>query len=267
MFVIFLPYINPVLTEVGPLVIRWYSLAYIFGIFIGMMYFKYLAKKVKFKLTRDFIDDYITAIVLGIVIGGRLGFVLIYDPNYYLAHPLEILKTWQGGMSFHGGFMGFCVANLIIARMYKITSFTLLDITACCAPIGIFLGRIANFINGELYGRVSSLPWAVVFPNQPDIARHPSQLYEAFTEGLLLFVILNIATLRLNYYKKPGLISGLFCVFYSLFRWVAELFREPDAHIGFLFNFFTMGQLLSSAMLMLGLVIIYRSTHNNKLKN
>lgn len=263
MLAIIIPYINPVLTELGPIPIRWYSLAYIFGIFLGAMHFKYLAKKTKFDVSRDFTDDLITAAIISIIIGGRLGFVFIYDHVYYLAHPIEIVKTWNGGMSFHGGFIGFCLAAVIVCRMHKVKVLTLLDLVACCAPIGIFLGRIANFINSELFGRVTDVSWAVIFPVGDALPRHASQIYQALTEGLLLFVILNILLLKFQLHKRQGMLSGLFCVLYSLFRFITENYRQPDEQIGFVFGNFTMGQILSLVMFVAGVMIIYSSSFKN----
>ncbi len=264
MLAIILPHIDPVLADLGPVQIRWYSLAYIFGIFFGATYFQYLAKTIELKLSRNFMDDFITSIIVGIIIGGRLGFTLIYDPIYYLSHPIEILKTWNGGMSFHGGLVGFCVATLLVCRNHNIKLFTILDLAACCAPIGIFLGRIANFVNSELCGRASDVAWAVVFPDVDAIARHPSQIYEALTEGLLLFVILNIALTKFKLYKYQGMLSGLFCIFYSIFRFTVENFRQPDEQVGFVIYHLTMGQLLSIAMLIFGIIIVLRSKNGQQ---
>jgi phosphatidylglycerol:prolipoprotein diacylglycerol transferase len=262
MLAILLPHINPILADLGPIQIRWYSLAYIFGIFLGAIYFQYLAKKIKLKLSQNFMDDFITSIILGIIIGGRLGFTLIYNPKYYITHPIEILKTWNGGMSFHGGLIGFFIATLLVCRSHKVKTFAILDLAACCAPIGIFLGRIANFVNSELYGRKSDMPWAVIFPDVDSIARHPSQIYEALTEGTLLFIILNIALTKFKLYKHQGVLSGLFCVFYSLFRFTVENFRQPDEQVGFVIYHLTMGQLLSIAMIILGAFIVYKNLRN-----
>jgi phosphatidylglycerol:prolipoprotein diacylglycerol transferase len=264
MLAIILPHIDPVLADLGPIQIRWYSLAYIFGIFFGTSYFQYLAKTVKIKLSRDFIDNFIISIIFSIIIGGRLGFILIYNPYYYLTHPIEILKTWNGGMSFHGGLLGFCVATFLVCRNQKIKTMTILDLAACCAPIGIFLGRIANFINSELCGRASDLPWAVIFPNVDSIARHPSQIYEALTEGLLLFIILNIALRKYKLYKHQGMLSGLFCILYSLFRFSVETFRQPDEQLGFVMYHLTMGQLLSIVMIIFGIFITIKSKNSKK---
>ncbi len=266
MLAILLPHIDPVLADFGTIQIRWYSLAYIFGIFLGAIYLQHLAKTIKLKLSQDFMDDFITSIILGIIIGGRLGFTLIYDPRYYLTNPIEILKVWDGGMSFHGGFIGFCIATLLVCRKHKVKAFAILDLAACCAPIGIFLGRIANFVNSELYGRKSNMPWAVIFPDVDSIARHPSQIYEALTEGLLLFIILNIALTKFKLYKHQGVLSGLFCVLYSLFRFTVENFRQPDKQVGFVIYHLTMGQLLSIAMLIFGIAIIYKKA-SKSLKN
>ncbi len=260
---IILPYINPILIELGPIPIRWYSLAYVFGIFLGAIQFKYLAKKIKLEMSCDFLDDLVTGIIIGIVIGGRLGFVLIYEHTYYFAYPLEILKTWNGGMSFHGGLIGFCIATTIVCRMHKTNIFAILDISACCAPIGIFLGRIANFINNELYGRITNVSWAVVFPGE-NIARHPSQIYEALSEGLLLFVILNILMIRFKIYKSKGMISGLFCFLYAFFRFIIENFRQPDKQLGFIIHSITMGQILSILMIIIGTIVVIKIRFSNK---
>lgn len=257
MFAITIPYIDPVLTDLGPIAIRWYSLAYIFGIFLGAMHFKYLAKKTDFDVSRDFIDDLITASIISIVLGGRLGFVLIYDSAYYFAHPIEIFKTWNGGMSFHGGFIGFCIAAIMVCKIHKIPILSLFDLAACCAPIGIFLGRIANFINNELGGRLTDVSWAVITPIGDHLPRHASQIYEALTEGLLLFIILNILLFKYNMYKRHGMLSGLFCVLYSVFRFLTEIYRQPDEQLGFVLYDMTMGQVLSLVMFMFGCVLMY----------
>jgi phosphatidylglycerol:prolipoprotein diacylglycerol transferase len=262
MLAIVLPYINPVMVEIGSIPIRWYSLAYVAGFFIGAMYFKYIAKKTKIVLSKNFIDDFITAVIIGVIIGGRLGFVLIYDYAYHFGHPHEILKTWNGGMSFHGGLIGFCIAAIIVAKKHKLNILSVLDIAACCAPIGIFLGRIANFVNGELNGRVTEVPWAVIFPYGDRLPHHPSQLYEAFTEGFLLFIIINILMMKFNLYKRPGIISGLFCIFYSLFRFIVENFRQPDEQLGFIIFTLTMGQVLSIITLGVGIALVSKNIIN-----
>ena len=184
------PYIDPVVLSLGPLVIRWYSLAYIAGIFLGIAYLKFLAKKSKLTLSKEFFDDLFVGSIIGIVLGGRLGFVTFYQPIYYFAHPLDIIKIWHGGMSFHGGFIGFVIAIIIITKKHHIDLWKVLDLCACVAPIGIFFGRIANLINGELLGRTTDVVWAVIFHDGTHLSRHPSQLYEALGEGLLLFIIL-----------------------------------------------------------------------------
>lgn len=263
MLAITVPYINPIITELGPIAIRWYSLAYIFGIFLGIMHFKQLAKIAKLDISQDFIDDLITGAVIGIVVGGRLGYVLIYDPSYYFSHPLEIIKTWVGGMSFHGGFIGFCLATIIVCRIHLVPLFSALDLAACCAPIGIFLGRLANFINGELYGRKSDVAWAIIVKDTDDVPRHPSQLYEAFSEGVLLLLILNIAFYKFKLYKTRGMLSGIFCILYALFRFISELYRQPDEQLGFIFTFLTMGQILSAFMLIIGIVVIRKSLNRD----
>jgi phosphatidylglycerol:prolipoprotein diacylglycerol transferase len=198
-----------------------------------------------------------TYIILGIIIGGRLGYTVFYNPTYYLSHPLEILFTWQGGMSFHGGLIGAIIAIYLLCNKHKAIFFNIMDLIACAAPIGIFLGRIANFINGELYGRITDAPWGIVFPDGGNLPRHPSQLYEAFGEGLITFIILNIAAHKTKVLAKPGLISGIFLLLYSIARIIVENFREPDTHIGFITGGLTLGQLLSSIMLICGIYITY----------
>lgn len=252
------PQIDPVFVSLGPIDIRWYAIAYVVGILLGVSYMKILAKKARMvKLDQGFVQDFIVAAVLGIIIGGRIGFILIYHPLYYLNNPIEIFTTWGRGMSFHGGLIGFFIAVIVICRRYKINFWLVLDLAACAAPIGIFLGRIANFINGELFGRITNhhVPWAMIFPNGGPFLRHPSQIYEALTEGLLLFIIMNLLFLLLKCYKKPMLLSGLFAIFYGVFRIFSECFRDPDSQIGYIFSHFTMGQLLSIVLIMAGIFV------------
>ncbi|MCZ4281863.1 prolipoprotein diacylglyceryl transferase [Kiloniella laminariae] len=248
------PEIDPIAVSIGPFAIRWYSLAYIFGIVIGWRYCRWLCFQAPRLVRPIAMDDFMVWATLGIILGGRLGYVLFYNFTYFLSNPLEIFAVWQGGMSFHGGLLGVITAMFFFARREKIHFFTLADIVACAAPIGLLLGRLANFINGELFGRVTTAEIGMVFPNGGPLPRHPSQLYEAGLEGVALFLVLYLVV-RLDGLKRRGLISGLFMIGYGLSRSTVEFFREPDAHIGFLFGGTTMGQLLSIPMILAGLTI------------
>ena len=251
---------DPVFIDLGILQIRWYSIAYILGITLGWIYAnKLINTKIKKKfnfVTSSQFDDLLIYLVLGIVIGGRLGYVIFYNLEYYSNNLLEVFKIWKGGMSFHGGLMGVIFANFIFSKMKKINFFIFSDLICCVAPIGLFLGRIANFINGELYGKISTLPWSVIFPGGGELSRHPSQIYEAILEGGVLFVLINYLALKKQLIFKPGVISGLFLIWYSVFRLFSENFREPDLHIGYFFNYFSMGTILSFFTLVTGLFII-----------
>lgn len=258
--------LDPVLLDFGAFTIRWYSLSYIFGIFIGWWYAKKIISRkfvnsvAKFDL-KEF-DDLITYLIISIIIGGRLGYIIFYNPLYYISNPLDVLKVWEGGMSFHGALIGIIIGTYIFSINREIQTFFLLDVIACVAPIGIFLGRIANFINGELVGKVSSLYFSVIFPKIDMNPRHPSQLYEAFFEGLILFLIMNFLIYRKNY--KIGNCSFLFLFFYGIFRIISEFFREPDIHIGYLFGNISMGILLSSIMILIGFIIYFKRNDENK---
>jgi len=258
-FVIPFPAIDPVLIHLGPLAIRWYSLAYIVGLLAGWRYIRALALKPPHAATPLEIDDFLTWAILGVVLGGRLGYVLFYNFDYYLENPLSVLKVWQGGMSFHGGFLGVVVAGLLFVRRRGIRILPFADLVACATPIGLFLGRLANFINGELFGRPSDVPWAVIFPNGGPYPRHPSQLYEAGLEGLALFALLHILSRWEAVRLRPGLLTGVFLSGYATARMIGELFRQPDFHIGFLTGGTTMGQWLSTPMLAVGLYLIVRA--------
>lgn len=259
-FAIAFPTIDPVLIEIGPLVIRWYALAYITGLVLGWLYMRWLVQRPGWQLTTLDLDDLLLYVTLGVVLGGRLGYVLFYRPDYYLGHPNEILAVWQGGMSFHGGLIGVLAAMALFAYRRKIHFLDLGDAVAAAVPIGLFFGRIANFINAELYGRESDVPWAVIFPFGGDNPRHPSQLYEAALEGLLLFLILFWFARQPRNPAHRGRIGGLFLIGYGLARSFVELFREPDDHLGFLLNeTLTMGQILSLPMIVIGLVLVIRS--------
>jgi phosphatidylglycerol:prolipoprotein diacylglycerol transferase len=258
------PNIDPVLVHFGPLAIRWYSLAYIAGILLGWWIIaKELAKHPLENLNKKRIDDTITWAVIGIVAGGRLGYVFFYKPDYYFEHPVQILHLWEGGMSFHGGLAGFILAFFLFCRKYKVDFLKLMDLMACVAPIGIFFGRVANFINGELWGRITDSPLGMVFPtggasNGENWPRHPSQLYEAMLEGLVLFIFMMLLLKLTNLREKTGALGGIFLAGYALARIACEFFREPDPQLGFLFAGATMGQLLSLPVLAAGLYFALR---------
>lgn len=256
MLAIMFPPLDPVLIEIGPLAIRWYALAYMAGFILGWRYALRLARGYPAGPNPQLFDDFLVWGVIGTVLGGRLGYVLFYQFEHYLQQPLEILQVWHGGMAFHGGMLGVIFAMWLYARRHKMSFFAFSDVWACVTPIGLFFGRIANFINGELYGRASDAPWAVIFPRGGDIPRHPSQLYEALLEGVVLFVLLNLLARNSNIRAKAGFISGMFLVGYGVFRFIVEFFREPDAHLGFLYAGATMGQLLCLPMIAAGLIII-----------
>jgi len=242
---------------IGPLTIaiRWYALAYIAGLLIGWRYCLRLAGNEPHRVARRDIDDFLLWATLGVVLGGRIGYVLFYKPGYYILHPLEALYLWHGGMSFHGGAIGVTVAIFFFARARAIPIFAFSDIICAAIPIGLFFGRIANFINGELWGRVSDMPWAMVFPGGGPLPRHPSQLYEAAFEGVLLFVAL-VAAERYGARRHPGIVTGVFLAGYAVARMAGELFRQPDVQLGFLFFGTTMGQLLSIPLLIAGIGMI-----------
>tara|TARA_B100000029_G_scaffold413643_1_gene416758 strand:+ start:677 stop:1486 length:810 start_codon:yes stop_codon:yes gene_type:complete len=261
---------DPVLVDFGFFQVRWYSLAYILGITIGWLYALKIIKftknsSINFETVQaeDF-DKLIIYLVVGIIFGGRLGYVIFYNQEYYIYNFIEIFKIWHGGMSFHGGLLGVIVATLIYSKKIKINFFKFADIIACVAPIGIFLGRLANFINGELYGKVSNAPWAVIFLKAGNVGRHPSQIYEALLEGALLFILINYFALKKKLLFRVGFISGFFLIFYSLFRIFAEIFREPDLHVGYLFNYFSLGTLLSFITLIVGLIIVFNIKKNEQ---
>jgi len=247
--------LDPIIINFGFLEIRWYSLAYIFGIFLGFYYAKYVIKKFwdKENINVQVLDNFLIYLILGIILGGRLGYILFYNFYYYYQNPLEILFLWQGGMSFHGGAMGVLVASIIFAKKNNAKILVLTDVVVCAAPIGIFLGRIANFINGELYGKKTFSDYGVIFPKIDMEPRHPSQLYEAILEGLILFFLLNII---LKFKKKlfNGELSCYFLIFYSIFRIISELFREPDKHIGYIIFNISLGTIISFSFLIFGII-------------
>lgn len=264
-FAIPFPMIDPVLIEIGPFALRWYSLAYIVGLLLAWRYCRWMTSLPPKRLTPAAFDDFLLWATLGVVLGGRFGYVLFYKPGYFLANPAEIVFLWQGGMSFHGGLIGVLVAIGLFARRRGVHYFTLADIVGCATPIGLGLGRVANFINGELFGRASDAPWAMVFPHGGPVARHPSQLYEAILEGLVLFLVLYLLARR-GWLRQTGLLSGCFLIGYALARMTAEFFREPDAHLGFILGPVTMGQILSLPMLLAGLLIVLWSRHHGRTK-
>jgi phosphatidylglycerol:prolipoprotein diacylglycerol transferase len=263
---------DPVLLDLGFIQIKWYSLAYILGIILGWIFAVKIIRKTQnnkynfTQITKEDFDDLVVYLVFGIIFGGRLGYVFFYNFEYYNHNYLEILKLWQGGMSFHGGLLGVIVAIYIFSIKKNINFFKISDIVSCVAPIGIFLVRIANFINGELYGKITSVAWGVVFKSGGNVTRHPSQIYEAILEGILLFIIINYLAFRKELIFKTGYISVLFLILYSVLRIFSEFFREPDNHLGYLFNYLSLGTLLSFITLTIGLLIflvIKKNEQNN----
>jgi phosphatidylglycerol:prolipoprotein diacylglycerol transferase len=263
------PAINPVLfsiplSGVGSLPIRWYALAYVVGLIVGWAYARALVRhhalwgKVP-RPTPESLDDLLVYVAVGVIFGGRIGYVLFYNFSYFLTHPEEIVMVWKGGMSFHGGLAGATLGIWLFARKYAVSPLTVADLCAAVVPIGLLLGRIANFIKPELWGRPTDVPWAVIFPDAGDLPRHPSQLYEAGLEGLLLFVVLALAA-RAGAFQRPGLVAGIFGTCYGLARIICEFFREPDPQLGFLFGGATMGMVLSVPVIVIGLILIGLST-------
>ena len=260
------PNIDPVLLSIGPFAVRWYALAYIAGLLFAQWYMKRLVINpalwagARPAMTPHQIDGFFIWSILGVLLGGRLGFVLFYNPSHYLANPSEVFRVWDGGMSFHGGFLGVVVACLFFGRKIGTSLDRMLDLGAASVPVGLGLGRLANFINSELYGRATDVPWAFIFPADPlQVPRHPSQLYEAVLEGLLLFVAVRIATHRFTALAHPGRASGIFALGYGLSRIVVEFFREPDEQIGYFLGFITMGMVLSLPLFAIGIWLLLRS--------
>ncbi len=249
--------LNPIIFDFGILSLRWYSLAYLIGIIFGWWYGKKIISSInnrnKHKYNLDLFDDYITYVIISIIVGGRLGYVLFYNFGYFLSNPIEIFFIWRGGMSFHGGLLGIIVATIIFSKKNDFDKLVLLDVISCVAPVGIFFGRLANFVNGELYGKPTDLPWAVIFPSVDSQGRHPSQIYEAFMEGIILFLIMNLILKKIPY--KKGECAALFLVFYSIFRVISEFFRQPDLQIGYIFSYISMGSLLSFVMFCFGIIM------------
>ena len=252
---------DPIAIQIFSLEIRWYSLAYIFGIIFAWIYCKKIL--INDRNYSKLFDDLISYLIIGIILGGRLGYVLFYNLKYYLNNLIEIPMIWQGGMSFHGGLIGVLFATIIFSKKHNVNKYIFLDLIAVSAPIGIFLGRISNFINSELYGRETDVFWSVVFVKIDNVGRHPSQIYEAVFEGIILFFIM-LLCVKKKYLLKPGLISSLFLIFYSLFRFFIEFFRVPDEHLGFVFLNLTMGQIISLIFLFFGFYLFSIKKNENR---
>jgi phosphatidylglycerol:prolipoprotein diacylglycerol transferase len=267
MLVIPFPSFDPVMVRLGPFAIRWYALAYIVGILAGWIYARRIIRNERYwggpaPMTVVDYDDFVLWVTLGIILGGRIGYVLFYNAGYFAAHPAEIVELWKGGMSFHGGFLGCVAAVILFARHRGVPALSLGDVTCAAGPIGLFLGRIANFINGELWGRPTDVPWAIVFPNAGPLPRHPSQLYEAGLEGLVLFTLLFVLV-RAGALRRPGTIIGAFALGYGVIRVFCEQFREPDVQLGFLWQGLTMGMVLSVPLMLAGIAFIVLARPRN----
>lgn len=260
------PHIDPIAIQLGPIVIRWYAIAYITGLMGGWWYIKALVKRPPHAMRELDVDDFLVWATVGVVLGGRLGYVLFYKPAYYLANPLEIFALWHGGMAFHGGALGVIIAIILFSRRRGLNLLAVGDVICCAVPIGLFFGRIANFINGELFGRVATdVKWAMIFPGGGPDPRHPSQLYEAVLEGAVLFVLLHLLWRNRAIRNRKGTLAGVFLMGYGISRIIAEFFRQPDAHLGFLWGGATMGQLLSIPLLVAGLGVIIWAGRANPL--
>lgn len=254
------PDISPIIFSIGPLSVRWYSMAYLFGILFGWFLVNRYIEKYKINLSQTDIEDLVFYITLGIILGGRLGYVLFYGTSSFWHNPLQILAIWQGGMSFHGGIIGVITAIYLFSRKIKYPFLGITDLVVLVVPVGVFLGRIANFINDELWGRVTDVAWAVRFPNGGYLPRHPSQLYESLLEGLLTFIVLNVLWRKKWVREHTGFVSSLFVLCYGVFRISMEQFRQPDAHMGFYLNYFTMGQILSLPLVIVGIWVLIISS-------
>ena len=252
------PSIDPILISLGFLDIRWYSLSYIFTFIFGSILIKKLNKKSLNNLSDIQIDKFFVWAVLGVIIGGRVGYVLFYQLQLFFQDPLYIFQIWKGGMSFHGGLIGMILAIYLFAKQNNLSFFYLSDLVSIVAPIGLFLGRISNFINTELYGRVTDFPFAIIYPLIDNNPRHPSQLYEAFFEGVVLFIILYLIFIKNSKKYSAGIISAYFLILYSIFRFLIEFLREPDLHLGLFLNYFSMGQILCIPILFAGVLILFR---------
>ncbi len=251
------PDFNPVALSLGPIDIRWYALSYIAGILLGWWYCVRLINLPPRLIKRQQFDDLVTWIVVGIIVGGRLGQVLLWEPGYYFSHPLEIVMVWKGGMAFHGGLIGVILAMYLYGRSQKLGFFVLADVVACATPIGLCLGRVANFVNGELWGRMTDVPWAVIFPKAGPDPRHPSQLYEALLEGLVLFLVMHFFSRNQAIRERTGTLSGIFLIGYGIARSISEFFREPEVNLG-ANAVTTWGQILCVPMILFGLYLVLR---------
>ena len=251
---------DPVAFELFSLSIRWYSLSYIFGLILGWIYCKKIL--IKDPIILKLFEDYLSFLIIGIIVGGRIGYVIFYNLPYFISNPLEILMIWNGGMSFHGGMLGVIISSYIFSKKNNQNIFIFLDLVAITSPVGIFLGRVSNFINGELVGKLTNSNWGVLFPTYDDKLRHPSQLYEAFLEGIILFILMNFIFFIKNY--KVGTCSYMFLIIYGCFRISSEFFREPDIQIGYLFGNISMGMFLSAIMIIIGLIIYFKRNNETK---
>lgn len=256
------PNIHPIAFQIGPFPVRWYGIAYFLGFILCWRYGLYLSRRIqsdpRINVKPIDVEDFLIWSVIGVIVGGRLGYALFYQPNLFIS-PLDLLSTWKGGMSFHGGFLGMVFALWGFSHMRKISMMQIADLASVTLPIGLFLGRLANFINQELNGKMTDVPWAVIFATGGNVPRHPSQLYEAGLEGICLFLIMAIGFFKFDLWKKPGTLTGLFICFYAIFRVIVEFFREPDNHIGYIYDTFTLGQIYSIPMFLLGLGVLYFS--------
>ena len=253
------PRIDPNLLEIGPFAIRWYALAYVAGLLLGWRYMLRLNSSRAHMTTSEVIDELLVWVIVGVILGGRLGYVVFYNPSFYMEYPLQIFAVWRGGMSFHGGLLGVTVTMVWFAKRRHLELLRLSDLVSCAVPLGLFFGRIANFINGELFGRVTNVPWAMTFPHGGPLPRHPSQLYEAVLEGIVLFALLAWLAWHKGALQKPGMLTGVYLLGYALARVSIEFVRQPDAQIGFLPLGTTVGQWLSVPMLLGGMYLIWRA--------
>jgi phosphatidylglycerol:prolipoprotein diacylglycerol transferase len=249
------PQIDPEIIRIGPFAIRWYSMMYLVGFLSSYLLVKYQIKKKGLNLRKETLEYLYSYLIVGLLVGARLGYILFYNISFYIENPLEIFAVWHGGMSFHGGLIGSIIGGYLFCKRYKLDFWQVADLVIVTAPVGLGLGRVGNFINGELYGRITDVPWAMVFPAGGPYPRHPSQLYELLLEGLILFSILWILK---DKKLKKGVLSSIFLILYGFFRFFVEFFREPDVQLGFIVSFFTMGQLLSLMMIIIGAFIFYK---------
>ena len=252
------PSIDPVIVSFGSLSIRWYGLSYVIGLILGIFLIKKINQNLENGISKKFIDDFFIWGAIGIILGGRIGYMIFYQFSNLIHNPISIFYIWQGGMSFHGGLLGIGISIIVFSKLKKINFLALSDLVSTAAPIGLFFGRIANFINSELYGKITSFPIAMIFPTIDYERRHPSQLYEALFEGIIIFIVLLFITRNKLIKNRIGLNTAIFLILYGVFRTILETLREPDFHIGYLFNYFTMGQILSTPMIILGLFILLK---------